>query len=59
MWSAPLPPTPKTSPLLICDRLLALAQDADRAGCSVTAEHLFHLAHTVLDERPRPIPGPN
>ncbi len=59
MRSAPSLSTSKTSPLLICDRLLALAQDADRAGCSITAEHLFHLAHTVLDEKPRPKLGPN
>ncbi len=39
------------SPLVICDRLLSLAQEADRAGCAVTAEHLLHLAHTVLDEK--------
>jgi hypothetical protein len=43
---------PRPSPLLLCDRLLSLAQDADRAGCAVTAEHLFHLAHAVFDERP-------
>jgi len=40
-----------TSPLMLSDRLLRLAQDADRAGCQATAEHLLHLAHTVLDER--------
>jgi hypothetical protein len=39
------------SPLVLCDRLLTLAQDADRAGCAVTAEQLLHLAHVVLDER--------
>ncbi len=49
MWTQPIP-TPAPSPLLLCDRLLSLAQDADRAGCSVTAEHLVQLAHTVLDE---------
>lgn len=38
------------SPLVLCDRLLALAQDADRAGYAVTAEHLLHLAHTVFEE---------
>jgi len=51
MWTTPATPTPHPSPLLLCDRLLTLAQDADRAGCTVTAEHLFHLAHTVFDER--------
>lgn len=39
------------SPLILCDRLLSLAQDADRAGLSITAEHLLHLAHAVFDER--------
>ena len=59
MRSAPSLPIVKTSPLFICDRLLTLAQEADRAGCSITAEHLFHLAHTVLDEKPAAKPGPN
>ncbi len=45
----PTPPTP--SPLVLCDRLISLAQDADRAGFSVTAEHLVHLAHIVLEEK--------
>ncbi|HEX3347985.1 MAG TPA: hypothetical protein VHS58_07790 [Acetobacteraceae bacterium] len=39
------------SPLVLCDRLLTLAQDADRAGYSFTAEQLLHLAHVVLDEK--------
>jgi hypothetical protein len=43
-------PQPAPSPLMLCDSLIQLAQDAARAGCTVTAEHLFHLAHTVLDE---------
>ncbi|WP_162530744.1 hypothetical protein [Rhodovastum atsumiense] len=43
------PPPP--SPLVLCDRLLALAQDADRAGFAITAEHLLHLAHEVFDEQ--------
>ena len=47
-----LPPLP--SPLLLSDHLLRLAQAADRAGCAVTAEHLFHLAHAVLEEN-RPL----
>ncbi len=38
------------SPLVLCDRLLTLAQDADRAGFIITAEHLLHLAHVVFDE---------
>ena len=39
------------SPLMLCDRLLTLAQDADRAGYAVTAEHLLQLAHTVFEEK--------
>lgn len=42
------------SPLVLCDRLLTLAQDADRAGFAITAEHLLHLAHTVFEEQRRP-----
>lgn len=44
-----IPPHP-ASPLVICDRLLALAQEAGRAGFAVTAEHLLHLADQVFDE---------
>jgi hypothetical protein len=40
------------SPLVICDRLLTLAQDADRAGFAITAEQLLHLAYTVFEEKP-------
>jgi hypothetical protein len=43
------------SPLILCDRLLTLAQDADRAGYAVTAEHLLHLAHTVFEEKRHPV----
>jgi hypothetical protein len=43
-----------SSPLVLCDRLLTLAQDADRAGFAVTAEHLLHLAHTVFEEKRQP-----
>lgn len=43
-----------TSPLMLCDRLITLAQDADRAGLAVTAGHLVHLARGVFDDqRPR------
>jgi hypothetical protein len=38
--------------MVLSDRLLALAQDADRAGFTDTAEGLLRLAHTVFDERP-------
>jgi hypothetical protein len=45
-------PRPPPSPLVLCDRLLTLAQDADRAGLAVTAEHLLELAHSVFEETP-------
>jgi len=41
------------SELILSDRLLALAQDADRAGYAGTAEHLLTLACSVFDEAPR------
>ncbi|HEY1931727.1 MAG TPA: hypothetical protein VGG99_06940 [Acetobacteraceae bacterium] len=41
--------SPAFSPLLLSDRLLTLAQDADRAGYRVAAEHLLFLATEVLD----------
>lgn len=37
------------SPLVLCDRFLRLAEDADRAGFRVAAEHLIYLADQVLD----------
>ncbi len=45
-------PPESVSPMVLSDRLLALAQDADRAGFTDTAEGLLRLAHTVFDERP-------
>jgi hypothetical protein len=39
---------------MLCDRLLTLAQDADLAGCAVTAEQLLTLAHTVFEEKRHP-----
>jgi hypothetical protein len=42
------------SPLVLSDRLIALAQDADRAGFTGTAEQLVSLACSVFDEEPRP-----
>ncbi len=38
------------SELVLSDRLIALAQDADRAGYTDTAEHLLSLACGVFDE---------
>jgi len=42
------------SSLVLSDRLLALAQDADRAGYAGTAEQLVCLACAVFDEAPAP-----
>jgi hypothetical protein len=41
------------SPLVLSDRLLALAEDADRAGFIGTAQRLLSLAHSVFDETPK------
>ena len=38
------------SPLLLCDRLIGLAKDADRAGCTATAHRLVALLDTIFDE---------
>ncbi len=40
------------SPLMLADRLLTLAQDADRAGFFKPAERLLKLAYAVCDEKP-------
>lgn len=47
-------PRPVASPLVLSDRLLTLAQDADRAGLRGAALRLLGLAHQVLD---RPASG--
>jgi hypothetical protein len=41
------------SKLVISDRLIALAQDAERAGYTSTAHDLVNLACAVFDEAPR------
>ncbi len=38
------------SPMLLADRLLTLAQQAESAGLADTAGRLVLLAHTVFDE---------
>lgn len=38
------------SELVLSDRLIALAEDADRAGYTDTAERLVSLACSVFDE---------
>jgi hypothetical protein len=44
-----MPTSFAVSPLLICDRLLTLAQDAERAGLRGAAEHLLDLVSEVLE----------
>ncbi len=46
------PPEDAVSPLMLADRLLTLAQDADRAGFPRPAERLLRLAYAVCNERP-------
>lgn len=41
------------SPLMLADRLITLAQDADRAGYVAAASHLIGLAYAVFDETPQ------
>jgi hypothetical protein len=41
---------PAVSELVLSDRLIALAEDADRAGYIDTAERLVTLACSVFDE---------
>ncbi len=40
---------PGMSPLLLCDRLITLAEDADRAGLKRAASRLVSLAYAVCD----------
>lgn len=42
----------QVSPLVIADRLLTLAQDAERAGFPGPAERMLRLAYAVWDEKP-------
>jgi hypothetical protein len=51
--SEPTVPPPATA-LILSDRLIALAEDAERAGLRATATRLVRLACTVLDESRRP-----
>ena len=43
---------PPVSPLVLADRLLSLAQDADRAGFARSAERMLRLAYAVWGEKP-------
>lgn len=47
------PPT-QTSPLVLSDHLITLAQEADRAGYTSTARRLVTLACRVFDEPAQP-----
>jgi hypothetical protein len=44
---------PAFSPLMLSDRLLTLAEDADKAGLRTAAESLLTLASKVLDQPAR------
>ena len=44
---------PAVSELMLSDRLITLAEDADRAGYTTTAERLLDLACSVLDKAPK------
>ncbi len=46
--------TPPPSPLIICDHLIAVAQEADRAGLTATARDLVDLAYRLFDTPPTP-----
>ena len=61
--TAPFPPNssfgtdtsvaqPAVSPLVLADRLISLAQDAERAGLRGPAENLVRLAIDMCDEQP-------
>jgi hypothetical protein len=40
----------KTSPMMLSDHLITLAEEAERAGYTNTASRLVSLACTVFDE---------
>lgn len=50
--SPAIQPAAVVSPLVLSDRLLTLAQDADRAGHLGAAQCLVALAYGVFDETP-------
>ncbi len=47
---ATVPSPPPPSPLVLCDRLISLAQDADRAGFTAAAGHLVDLIDEMFEE---------
>ena len=46
-----MPPAP-VSPLILADRLITLAREADRAGFTDSANRLVGIALAVFDETP-------
>ena len=51
---ARLATTPRFSPLILADRLISLAQEADRAGLHDSASRLLGLVYAVLDDEKVP-----
>lgn len=49
-------PATGMSPLMLTDRLLTLAQDADRAGLSAAALQILQLATAICDHPAPPRP---
>lgn len=47
-----LSPSDRFSPLVLIDRLIALAEQADRAGMAAAAGRLLRLAYVVCDDQP-------
>lgn len=43
----------KVSPLVLCDHLIQVAQEADRAGYVQTAAHLVTLVNHMFDTPPK------
>ncbi len=58
MKLSPSASSSRSSPLMLSDSLLKLAEEADRAGCAITAEHLLALAHTVFEDAAPCAPPP-
>ena len=48
--AASYPTNRQPSVLVMSDRLISLAQDADRGGYAAIASQLVVLAHTVFDD---------
>ena len=51
---AHLAQAPRFSPLILADRLISLAQEADRAGLDNSASRLLSLVYAVLDDEKIP-----